>query len=197
MGRQIGLVTAVLVLLGAGNVRATIIELPLDCAGTYNRSNYDWEIYFDCGVEFTQISHVYIDWEGDMTAALVEFSDNPNNPVPVDVGITAIIGQQPPWRYTYVLRGKSTYPNPENFDIVSEFAKGTMSWSELYDGRGSIRITYSEEAYLNGIYIIGGTVNLDNAKLIIEGDVVPEPITVLFLMIGTFGLRFRRIKKLA
>ena len=69
------------VLCWAGNVRATIVELPLDCAGTYC-IGYSWEADFDLGVEFTDISSVSIEWSGEITGGRSVYTSNPNDPLP-------------------------------------------------------------------------------------------------------------------
>ena len=65
MGKRIIALMAAMVLLGFSlPITAAIVELPLDCAGTYDPDNQYWTTDFDLGVTFTEIFHVYIDWSG-------------------------------------------------------------------------------------------------------------------------------------
>ena len=191
MVKQIGLITSVLVLLTVSNVRATIVELPLDCAGIYKPGNPGWEMDFDLGVEFTDIAHVYIDWEGEITGGKTVKHSN-DDPVPEDVGITAILGDYPSWRVNTVWGGASTYPNPEYFCVRSELLEGSMFWTELLEGKVSLRVFYDQKLLFVGYYVEAGTVTLNDATLFVDGDVVPEPVTILLLAMGTLSLRLRR-----
>ena len=194
MKKQIFFLAAAIILFIGNNLPANVtIELPLDCAGTYPGTS--WSVDFDLGVEFTDISHVYIDWSGEITAAKAVYSNNPNDPFPIDVGIHAHIGNPPNWKHTEYWGGVSTYPNPQAFDIKSEFIYGKMPWSEIYDGKGIITIYYTQPIIMDGYIVELGSVTLNNATLIIDGTLVPEPMTVLFLAMGTLGLRLRRRNK--
>jgi len=56
------MVAGIIAWLGMVSVSsATIVDLPLDCAGTYNTDNPGWQTTFDLGVEFTEITHVFIE----------------------------------------------------------------------------------------------------------------------------------------
>lgn len=69
---------------------ADIVELPLDCNRVYS-SHLIWTTDFDFGVPFTEISHVYMDWSGEITAGLAIFDTNPDDPFPLEVGIKAYL----------------------------------------------------------------------------------------------------------
>jgi len=180
----------VLSLCGGRFAGATIIEYPLNCAGTYS-FNDSWETDFELGVEFVYISHVYIDWSGEITAGRAVYRDEPDNPFPKDVGISIIIGNAPSWRYHTFWGGASSYPDPEPFTITSEITKGSMFWSELFDGE-KITITYKQWLMSDGWYVESGTVTINDAKLVIDGGLVPEPMSILLLAMGTIGLRLRK-----
>jgi len=169
---------------------ATIIEYPLDCAGTYTASG--WVSDFNLGVEFTDIAHVYIDWQGEITAARAVNYSNPNDPFPIDVGIHAHIGTVPNWKHTEYWGGESTYPNAQTFDVKSEFIYGKMLWSELFDGKGEITIYYTSPSLLYGYVVEHGFVTLNDAKLIVDGTLVPEPVTIILLAIGACGIIRRK-----
>ncbi len=175
-----------IVLSVAAGAWADVIELPLDCAGTYDINTPSWSYDFDLGVTFSEISYVYIDWSGEITAGLAINYTDPCNPFPLEVGIRASFN--PPFRYVEVWGGEGTYPASELFDTLSEIQAG--SWSDLFDGQGTIRIQYQELVLLNGRYTEHGSVMLDDATLIVEGTVVPEPTTILLLSFGA-GLMVR------
>ena len=193
MGRQIGLVTSVLVLLTTGNVRATIIELPLDCAGTYSL-NDTWSTEFDLGVEFTDIAHVYINWEGEFSGAKVKyFNTEPVSESPIDVVLTSLIGNYEVNRQVSIWGGKLSYPTPQIFNLCSEYIIGNMEWLELFDGKNNVIIDF-ELLFTSGNYIEYGFVEINNAKLVVDGNLVPEPVTILLLAFGACGILSRKKK---
>ena len=194
MGRHIWLFTAVLVLCWAGNVRATIVELPLDCAGTYC-IGYSWEADFDLGVEFTDISSVSIEWSGEITGGRSVYTSNPNDPFPVDVGLLAHFGKNPMTRSVKITGGAISYPDPEPFNCISDVTLyGNTTWSDLLDGKGHIKMYYINSVIIDGYSIEYGSVLINNATLIVDGTLVPEPATIIFLALGAVGLFGRRKK---
>ena len=75
--------------------RADTVELDLfsiGCRHTYDFNSPYWQTNFNLGVTFTQISHVYINWSGGITAGLAIDYDDPCNPFPREVGIYAGLG---------------------------------------------------------------------------------------------------------
>ena len=184
MGKRIITLTAAMVLLGGSlPITAAVVELPLDCAGTYNPDNQYWTTDFDLGVSFTEIHHVYIDWSGEITGGLAVDDLNPD-PFPIDVGIGAYLESPPNWRHTTRWGGAATHPDAEVFDVQSEFVYGTMPWSELFDGEGTISIEYNELVILNGTYVESGSVFLNSANLVVDGHIITEPATQLLLSSG-------------
>ena len=69
-----------------------------------------------------------------------------------------------------------------------------MPWSELYDGKGGILIHHQGMIMAWGRYIEYGLVTIDNAKLVVEGTVIPEPATLMLVSIGLIGVRLSRKK---
>ena len=173
------------VLLGAGVAGADIVELPLACEGVYDFNQPYWTTDFDLGVTFTEISNVYIDWSGEITSGLAIYYSDHDAPFPMNVGIYAAMGYL---RITEVWGGGATYPDPEPFDSLSEIPPGTSAWSDLLDGRGTITIGYTQPIIL-GTYVEYGSVVLNDATLVVDGVVVPEPATFLLLIIGIAGIR--------
>ncbi|NIP52391.1 MAG: hypothetical protein GWN67_09830 [Phycisphaerae bacterium] len=86
---------------------AAIVELPLAAEGRYDVNSVHWEMDFDLGITFTEISHVYIDWSGEMMAGLAIDHTTPGpQPFPLDVGLHASLGSNPWPRLTDVYGGK-------------------------------------------------------------------------------------------
>ncbi len=174
-----------IILAMAGVALGDTVELPLNCAGTYGFNSY-WQADFNLGVTFSEISHVYIDWSGGITAGLAVYDTDPCNPFPLDVGIRASLGSNPWPRLTEIWGGAETDPEPEIFDRISQFSLSpTSSWSDLLDGQGNIRISHISFVGTGGWhYIDYGSVVLNDATLIVEGTVIPEPATFILLVSG-------------
>jgi hypothetical protein len=180
-------------LLAVGCVaKADIVEFPLDCAGVYDFNTAPWSTDFDLGISFTDISDVYVDWQGEIIAALVAEYSNPDDPFPIDVGIGAYLEGPPFTRSTSVWRGAATYPDPEAFDQLSEIPSGTTAWADLLDGQGTVWIYYKEAVVSEGWYVEHGSADLASATLVVDGTVVPEPATLLLFGLGAILLRSSR-----
>ena len=193
---KITAISVLVVLFGITAANAAIVELPLGAEGRYDVNSGSWEMDFDLGVTFTEISHVYIDWSGEIMAGLAVDPMRPGpQPFPLDVGISAYLGANPWPRLAAVYGGEATYPEPEGFDFQSEFAlPGAPIWSDLLDGQGTIEIGH---VVLGGpylIYVEFGFVVLNEATLVVEGTPVPEPATIIFLALGVLGLCVGRHK---
>ena len=196
MRKQIIPLSMVILLFFVHVLPATIVEHPLNCAGTYDIDTPVWETNFDLGFEFLEISHVYIDWDGDITGGQAVYYSDPDNPFPIDVGIYASLGSNPNLRRVTLWGGSNNYPNPESFDCVTEFELiGGSTWSDLLDGKGTITIGYTELILTNARYIESGNVDLNNTTLVFEGTEIPEPTSIFFLSLGISGLRIRFGKK--
>ena len=167
----------------------------LGCPTAFSHNSQYWTSDFDLGVTFTEITNVYIDWSGEITAGLAIRYTDPCNPFPQEVGIRASLGANPWPRLTEVWGGEETYPSPELFDETSKFSLSqTSSWSDLLNGQGVIRIQYQELAMLNGRYVESGLVMLGDATLIVEGTVIPEPATTFLLLFGVLMVKARHFR---
>ena len=169
-------------LLIAGVTNCAIIEFPLECEGEF-RYGDTWTTYFDLGVEFTEISNVYLDWAGEITASQDMF-------VLVANQFVASLYESDPHAYfsrAYVAGGVETFPDPEPFAQQSEFTD--EEWTLLLDGQSSIQIWFGDTPHA-GAGSVGGIGNLDSARFVIEGIVVPEPVTL-----AVFGVGFLFIRK--
>ena len=183
-------------LMLAGFVQADIVEVPLDCAGMYDVNNPYWQSDFDLGVTFSEISHVYIDWAGEITGGLaIDYSD-PDNPYPEDVTVYASLGFNPGLRRTSIYGGEATYPSPEPFNELTEIPLPVNStWSDLLDGTGAITVGYAGFIMTGGSYVESGSVLLTDAALVVDGMIIPELGTLLLLSVGILGVRFRPRKE--
>ena len=171
-----------LLMVIAQPVVADMHTYPLNCAGTYYENSGAWIHNFDLGVTFTEITQVSIQWSGEMEAATVtppfEY---------IDVGIGVSIGDVTPYyRSASVWAGAGAYPDPEEFDCTSVISAATITtdWSSLLDGVEEICISYSETIFVSRSYLHHGRAILDDATLIIEGTIVPEPISLTVLLLG-------------
>ena|GEM_PF-2401894 len=172
--------------------QATLVEweLPGEFIREYNYEDPSLSTNFNVGVTFSSISRVYIDWSGGITAGLAQdchpvTCEPIGDPHPEEVAIYASLGFNPNLRREEIWGGVSTYPNPETFDSLIEFELPvSTTWSDLLDGMGTIGIGYTETIFLNGYYIEHGNVALDDATLIIDGAVIPEPSMIILLTTG-------------
>lgn len=196
--------TCILVLIPS-QTQASLVELnllSLGCPQEFPGSWNSWESDFDLGVTFSDIFHVHIDWAGEITGGLFQQTDpftfEPiGDPIQVNEGIFISLGYNPHKRRVIQWGGALTYPYPEPFDSLLEIELPTATtWSDLLDGQGDVEIGYYDVIPLNGHYIKHGEIFLDEATLIIEGTVIPEPATFLLLTIGLVGIfsKNKRIK---
>jgi hypothetical protein len=189
----IGVVALIFVFVGTG--RAETVSLDLSTLGiptNFNHNSSYWQTNFDLGVTFTEISHVHIDWSGEITAGLARHVDPTTHlpigdPFPLEVGPYAYMSGYPYTRIVSAHGGQTSYPLPEVFNLQSEFVlSGTANWSDLLDGKGILGVGLS--GYLpvldQAVIIEYGSFSLDSAVLMVDGTVVPEPGTLMLLGFG-------------
>ncbi len=201
MRNKIVIWVAALIFVFGGTSRADVVQLNLFSLGmptNFNDSSLSWQANFDLGVTFTQISHVYIDWSGEITGGMA--IPNPPaspNPVPAPAGIYTSLRSSNPFlvRMTEVYGGVATYPAPELFALTSEIDGDGSNWSDLLDGQGAIGIGYTEIIMSDGAYTEHGSVSLTKATLVVDGTVIPEPASLLLLALGVAGPRLIRPKR--
>jgi len=181
----------------------TILEIPLNCAGEYNDYGDTWKTDIDIGVEFIEIDTAYINWSGQITAELVVPCGSPlgTPTIPLDGVFIASLYESNPYDYfarAYAQVGSITSPEPELFDMQSVFNYeiGPVDWSFLYDGKTKL------ELFLTGIYRPDYLCTVDapygeifSATFVIEGT-IPEPLSITYLIFGTFGIGIIRRHKL-
>jgi hypothetical protein len=188
-------------LLIAAKANADIVEYELNCEGSYTVSQ-NWTADFDLGIIFSEISHIYLDWSGSITA--VEFEPI-YHPMPIfqpyyDGYFRAELyefNSTSSLAHGSVSGGQETAPSPESFDFKSEFYLN--NYSPFLDGVGSIKIEFRRTHpllwYIDPpiIRIVSdASGQLDPAKLIFDGTIIPEPATLLFLAFGALTLRKKR-----
>jgi hypothetical protein len=176
----------VIVLILAVGAFGDTVELPLTgSAGFYDVNTPAWTMDFDLGVTFSEISHVYIDWSGEINASLTQDIGDPE-PIPGYGRLWSYIDAYPPTRsrFTMVAGGISTYPDPETFNMQSEFLLDPgATWNSLLDGKEAITIEYPE--FISTAQIIDyGSATLNEATLVVEGTIIPEPSTLVLLGLG-------------
>jgi len=179
----------------AGTAQADTVELDLFTLGCQTEYDFEqsWTTDFDLRVTFTDISSVYIDWSGTITAELVVRGADP--PFPINGQFMAKLYEADPYDYlgsAHIQSGATTYPDPEPFDLQSTFTNDE-GWSMLLDGRGSIEIWFGgifRPADLITVELPSGAI--DSATLVFTGTVIPEPATILLFSIGY--MMFRRGK---
>lgn len=159
--------------------RAVIVELPIDAAGEYTFNEPYSTFNFDFGLTFSEISSVSVKWSGQLNGGLAQLYSG-GDPYPEEVGIYAYFPTKST-RSVHIWGGVSTHPAPESFDLISEVGG---SWNDLLDGKGSVIFGYSEVIMTSARYVAHGSVVLDSAVLMIEGTVVPEPMTLLLMASG-------------
>jgi hypothetical protein len=197
MRKAILSITLAVLVLGNGAFGDTI-ELPLNCTGMYDINTPLWTMDFDLGVTFSEISNVYIDWSGTITAEVAYWSQNPDDTFLLD-GIfwVGLYESNPNYAFctAKVQEGIDTYPAPEPFDLETVIASASDDLTALLDGKGSVAIGFfGAPRYGFTVTLVNPSGQLNSATLIVEGTVVPEPSTILLLAFGLIGIRVNKWK---
>ena len=180
----------VILLMAVSGAWADTVTLPLNCAGYYDVNTPAWTYNFDLGVTFGEITNVYIDWSGEITGGIEQYMDNPDHII-IDGGLQAVIGTYPQFGAAIVRAGALTYPDPQVFNVQSEYMPLT-NWNFLLDGKDEIEIDHlSIKTYPEYHIIDEGSAILNNATLIVEGTIVPEPSTLILLALGLLAVQRR------
>jgi len=133
-----------------------------------------------------------MDWEGEITACRGEDFRIPGVLFPIDVSLSASLGFNPYLRTASIEGGKLTYPLPEPFDEITEYIHNGSTWSDIFDGEGTIGIYYLEPVSSDFINIIeSGSIQLKRTKLIVEGTIIPEPNSFILMLIGLGSIKFK------
>lgn len=187
-------ITLVVVLGLVGRAGADIVGLnlfDLGCPTEFNWDSPSWRADFDLGVTFTEITSVYLEWLGTITAEVVAPIGQPDKVHPIDAVFVATLYESDPHNYfsrVSVQAGQATYPEPELFGLRSVFTN--EDWPALLDGKSNIGIRLAmitRPAYLYTVEYPSG--NLILPLLYFEGTFVPEPATVLLFGLASLLLR--------
>jgi hypothetical protein len=184
---------AVVFCLFISSAYAETVQLDLFSIGCPNlfSHNDSWTSNIDIGVQFSQIDSVYMDWAGGITAGLAIDYDDPCNPFPMDVGIKAYF-PSPISISATLWGGEPNYPNPEPFDIQTDFGLSPFdTWDPFLDGSASFSLYYTELVLLNSVYIEHGSIDLTKANLVVEGVIVPDPSTLILFGLSAIFMRKR------
>jgi hypothetical protein len=181
---------AVLVLGFAGITKAGTVELnlfDLGCPAAFSYNSSHWRTDIDLGIPVSEISHVYIDWSGTFTASLLAYGDDPANPFPKNVSLSAELLTGPTSYYIRISGGESAYPDPESFSAVSELIN-VGSWLPLGP---YIDLQYREPIPFGRPvnYVEHGSLTLNSAILIVEGTFIPEPASLFLFALGGLFLK--------
>ncbi len=162
--------------------------MPLDSAGVYGEPGLSYfEEYFDLGVHFSEISTVSIVWSGSIKGSVITNDFINGDPVFMETHCIAWLGDLD--ATAEVVAGQSTYPDPEQFEVTTNFTlRVNHTWNNLLDGKGRILIEENRYTFLDwgkgGGYLEYGEISLENATLVFEGTVVPEPASLFLLLAG-------------
>ena len=190
--KKMFLLLMVLLLIMAQSALADMRTYPLNCAGTYDENSGAWIHNFDLGVAFTEITQVSIQWSGKMEAATVSLPNPPRSEY-WDAIILASLFFDSGYASAKAEAGAVEYPDTEEFDCDSVFTGlSADEAADLLDGTGQIQIEYEELVLLEGSYAIHGEVLLNDAVLVVDGVIVPEPICATLLLIGATALLRKR-----
>ena len=151
MKKTIIIVVMGILFLIASPVQGDLVELDLltmGCPQEFPGTWTYWESNFDLGVTFSNISHVYIDWAGEITGGMFQKTDpftfEPiGDPIKVDEAIIISLGYNPNQREFIQWGAELTYPDPEPFESLAEIElPAATTWSDLLDGQGTVKIGY-------------------------------------------------------
>lgn len=167
--------------------QATTVEYELTCAERYIKGTV-WEHNVNLGKQFSEIAQVSIIWSGMFNAALVI---NPSTPEDdwLDVGLCLSLGNATS-NCIYIYGGDTYAPDSESLSGQAIFA--SSGYDNFFDGKETVRISHLNLVSLYN-YVSTGFVDLNNATLIVEGTLVPEPVSLSLLLIGSTVVLRRQI----
>jgi len=187
-------VLLLIIIIFVNAAAADTVEYDLSCDGYYWLGN-TWTQNFDLGVTFSDISSIEICLAGSITAVEFEpvvplsiydrYSDGRFNTSIRDFGSSTALASKS------VSAGLDTAPSPEPFNLQSLFS--ISDYSPFLDGTGSININLSQTyplLWYSGLLevVSNASGQIDSAKLVFEGTVVPEPAALLLFGLGALHL---------
>lgn len=184
-------IALLLVICCAGTLQAATFTVNLPCTGSYYAGE-QYSTIIDLGQSFTSIQSVSVAWSGKIWGGLVPMP--PYNSVPTNGRVIAAI-----WNDSNAISkqgttpslGAATYPSPASFDCTTALTPylGNSSWDFLLDGKTRVTIDFSQILTIpeNGMPI-QPRYQLDSASLIVDGTPVPEPSSIVALLLGIGGV---------
>lgn len=200
MVRKSVILLAVLLIVTRAN--ADIVEYDLNCDGPYSLGQ-TWSADFDLGVTFSEISDIHLQWAGSIIAVKFE----PIIPMPTfDPYYDGYFGANiyelnsgTPFANCFVHAGQETAPNPEPFDLQDKLK--SRDYAPFLNGVGSFEVTFGQvyppewQMEMPIIALVSNASGqLNSAKLIFNGTVVPvpEPATCILLALGSLFLKRKK-----
>jgi len=166
---------------GAASATIFTIELPELVGELHPYPNHP-TAPFDFGTSFLSIDEVRIELSGMFTPRVVRSS------------ITGELLELTPEIELYMQRGVAIhlYPLESPFDVEGTFVlRYGATWDFLLDGTGEVAAYLLWGVSVGDVTITPGSVEISQAYLTIEG-VIPEPASILLLVLGIAGVRVRR-----
>lgn len=173
----IALIGLVLSLVGTSSAETFTVELP-ELIGDLQPYPNGSSASFDFGTTFLQIDQVSIRIKGTNTPFLF-----PEINAYMDPGVGSC--------YTFL------NPLESPFDIEKQFLlRYGASWDFLLDGKGIVNADLIWPISGGQAIETPSTVEISEAYLTIEG-VIPEPSTLCFLLMGSFWITYKPLRKMA
>jgi len=185
VGKKV-VITVVVILLkitGAGLAVTVTVELP-ELVGELQPYPNHPTAAFDLGTSFLLIDEVLVQMSGMFTPGVghsmitgESWELTPEIELEMDPGVG----------YCYVFVHSSESP----FDVTGILQlKHDATWDFLLDGKGQVTAYLGWGGAIPEVSIIAGSVQISGAHIIVEG-VVPEPATVLLLVVGIVWIKAR------
>lgn len=174
-----------------GIASGTTVSIPLPGLLSYTQGNKT--VNFDAGVQFQSISQVRIHLAGTVTPGVWNYT-NPATGESGQMAVPTYLG--PGLGSGFILQAIAQVPNPVNGTFPFEFWSPGGDYGFLLDGKDKITMTLMYAFSGNLVWgegVSSGSATISAATLLIDGVVVPEPMSLSLLAVaGLFASRRRR-----